>query len=444
PTADHPSFVTYSIADGLSSNQATCVTEDRWGMIYVGTGRGLDKLDPATGRIRHYTVADGLANSFVNVSFRSTDGSLWFGTLKGLSRLIPQPERPPSPPPILITSLRIAGTPYPIPELGAVSVTGPELRSSENNVQFDFSGVILAPGELLRYQYKLEGASSEWSPLTDQRTITYANLAPGSYRFWVRAVNSDGVLSDTPAAASFTILAPVWRRWWFIALVTAFLALVIYALFRYRVRRLLEIERVRTRIAADLHDDIGANLTRIGILSEVANTRLLDEQPRISSPLGSIAEISRECVASMGDIVWAIDPARDHLIDLVQRMRRFAGEVFYNGKIQFQFHAPVGDEELTLGAEVRRDVFLVFKEALNNAARHSDCSNVEIDLTLEGARLVLKIGDDGSGFDTSQSADGHGIASMKRRAAYLGGDLRLASAKGNGTQIVLTVPRKAH
>jgi ligand-binding sensor domain-containing protein/two-component sensor histidine kinase len=442
PGAERPSFISYTTAEGLSSNQATCVTEDKWGMIYVGTGRGLNKLDPATGHIRRYTVADGLANSFINVSFRQGDGSLWFGTLRGLSRLIPQPEPPTSPPLILITGLHVAGAPYPIPELGALTVAGPVLGANQNNVQVDFSGVNLAVAESLRYQYKLEGASSQWSAPTDQRTVTYANLAPGSYRFWVRALNSDGTTSEMPAAASFIILPPVWRSWWFIALVGTLLALAVYALYRYRVRRLLEIERVRTRIAADLHDDIGANLTRIGILSEVANTQLQAEQPRISSPLISIAQISRECVASMGDIVWAIDPARDHLIDLVQRMRRFAREVLSNRKIQFQFRAPPGDEDLTLGADVRRNVFLVFKEAVNNAARHAECSSVTIDLTLEGSRLVLKVGDNGSGFDTFESVEGHGLASMKRRAADLGGELRLASAKGQGTEIVLTVPRK--
>jgi len=442
PEEESPRIITYSVAEGLSSNQATCVTEDQFGMIYVGTGRGLDKLDPATGHIRHYTTADGLANSFVNVSFHGRDGSLWFGTLLGLSRITPQAERPASPPPILITALRVAGAPYPIPDLGAVAIAGPELEASQNNVQIDFSGLNLAAAESLRYQYKLEGGSSEWSAPGDQRSVTYANLAPGSYRFCVRALTSNGGVSETSAAASFTILPPLWRRWWSVALIGALLTLTVYALYRYRVRRLLEIERVRTRIAADLHDDIGANLTRIGILSEVANTHFQAEQPRVSAPLVSIAQISRECVASMSDIVWAIDPARDHLIDLVQRMRRFASEVLSNRQIQFQFRAPSGEEDLTLGADVRRNVYLVFKEALNNAARHAQSSFVAIDLTLERSRLVLRVRDNGRGFDTLEPVEGQGLASMKHRAADLGGELRLISTKGQGAEVVLTVPRK--
>jgi len=144
----------------------------------------------------------------------------------------------------------------------------------------------------------------------------------------------------------------------------------------------------------------------------------------------------------MGDIVWAIDPACDYLIDLVQRMRRFAGEVFSNGKIDFQLRAPSGEQDLALGPDLRRDVFLIFKEAASNAARHSGCSYVDIELTLEGSRLVLKITDNGSGFDTCGASEGHGLASMKRRAADLGGDLRLVSTQGEGTQVILIVPRK--
>ncbi len=152
PGADRPRFDTYTSGNGLSSNQATCVTEDRWGRIYIGTGRGVDRLDPVNGNIRHYTTADGLANNFINVSFRSRDGALWFGTLLGLSRLIPQPDRPALPPPVLISGLRIAGAPYPISELGATEIAGPELSASRNQIQIDFLGLSMSVGEALRYQ----------------------------------------------------------------------------------------------------------------------------------------------------------------------------------------------------------------------------------------------------------------------------------------------------
>src|SRR5262249_33591048 len=160
-------------------NQATCITEDQWGRIYIGTGRGIDRLMPDTGYIRHYSTADGLANNFVNASFRAADGTLWFGTLQGLSRFVPQADRPTLPPAMLISGLRIAGVAQPISELGASSISWPALGAGDNQVQIDFLGISLAPGASLRYRYRLEGADRDWSAPTEQRTVNYANLSPG-------------------------------------------------------------------------------------------------------------------------------------------------------------------------------------------------------------------------------------------------------------------------
>jgi hypothetical protein len=135
-------------------------------------------------------------------------------------------------------------------------------RANQHQLQIEFFGLGFGSGQVLRYQYELEGADRDWSPPTDQRSVNYANLAPGSYRFLVRAVTADGLVSPSPATISFTILPPVWRRWWFIALAVTALALIVYSLYRYRVAQLIALERVRTRIATDLHDDIGSVLSQ--------------------------------------------------------------------------------------------------------------------------------------------------------------------------------------
>jgi len=289
--------------------------------------------------------------------------------------------------------------------------------------------------------------------------VTFANLSPGRYRVLVRAVNADAVMSDPPASLSFTIPPPIWQRWWFITAAAASVGFVAYAFYRYRLRRLLEVERVRTRIASDLHDDVGANLTRSAILSEVAHSRLKRirgqgsgvgehqtelnaETSGIENPLSSIAQISRESVASMGDIVWAINPKRDHLTDLIHRMRRLAGEVFAGREIEYDFKAPDPDTDLRLGADVRRDVLLIFKEALNNVVRHSDCSTVRIELWLEHSWLNLRIVDDGRGFDPDQPSEGNGLTSMKQRARGLVGELKVKSVEANGTELTLRVPHR--
>ncbi|MEW6212087.1 MAG: two-component regulator propeller domain-containing protein [Acidobacteriota bacterium] len=442
PSAAQPRFITYTTAQGLSSNSINCITEDRYGRLYVGTRRGLDRLDPATGRVKPFTVADGLISGEVLVSFRDRKGDLWFGGKDGLSRLSPQPDPPRSPPPVLITGLSIGGETHHISALGEAEIASVELGPDKNQIQIDFVALGFSPGEGLRYQYKLEGASEDWSPMADQRTVNFARLASGRYRFLVRAVNADGVMSENPASFSFSILPPIWQRWWFIAIVAALVGVIAYALYSYRVRRLLELERVRTRIASDLHDDIGANLTKIGILSEVVRQQAHGLDNQMAEPLSSIARISRESVASMSDIVWAINPKRDTLRDLTRRMREFAGEILANHDIEFELRAPSSETYLKLGADVRRTVFLIFKEAVNNIVRHSDCDKADIELRVEGSLLVLDVSDDGKGFDATREAVGNGLASMRSRAASMGGEVEINSRNPSGTRVTLRLPVK--
>jgi ligand-binding sensor domain-containing protein/two-component sensor histidine kinase len=443
PTADKPMFVSYSTTQGLSSDNAEVITEDLLGHLYVGTGRGLDRFDAATGGIEHFTTADGLAAGGFLSAFRDHDGALWFGTEKGMSRFVPGLDRAAAPPPILIAGLQIAGVPQPVSALGEKAIALPNLAANQNQLQIDFLALDFTPGDVLRYQYKLEGADRDWSAPSEQRGVNYARLAPGRYQFFVRAVNSHGLMSSSPAVVTFTILHPIWQRWWFVLLAVLTIALMVYAFFRYRVSRILEVANIRAGIAADLHDDIGSNLTRIAILSEVAHSRLQGANAAVDSPLKSIAEISRESVASMGDIVWAINPRRDTLLDLVQRMRRLATEVFSARGIVFEFRAPGSHDDSKLGANVRRDLFLIFKEAVNNIARHSGAKHVEIDLQVERTSIALTVRDDGGGFDPEKINEGQGLASMKRRAQNLGGDLTIASQGGTGTELALRFRRRS-
>ena len=441
PAADRPHFVTYTTAEGLSSNEILCITEDPWGHIYVGTGRALDRLDPDTGQIKHYTTADGLVRGNVTAAFRDSRGVLWFGSdINGLSRLVPEPDPPMPPPPILISGLRIGGVAYPVSQLGETDVPRLDLRPSQNQLNIDFVGLSFGPGEALRYQYRLEGADKDWSPPGVERSVNYANLAPGQYRFLVRAVNPEGLPSVAAATVTFTILPPVWRRWWFLALAATMIGLAIYAAHRSRVARLVELERVRTRIAIDLHDDIGANLSLVAMLSEVARGHLQRDDERLKEWFSTIASTSRDTVDAMSDIVWAINPKRDQLRDLTQRMRRFADDILAARNIEFDFRAPESARDLKIGADLRREIFLIFKESINNVARHSSCTGAGVDLQIERGWFVLQISDNGCGLDHKGNGSGNGLASMRLRAEKLGGSLELTSRNGHGTSVTLRVP----
>jgi len=577
PAQARPRFATYTTEEDLSSNNLCCFAEDDAGHLYIGTAHGIDRLDPTTGRIKNYTTADGLLKSEVTAAYRARSGALWFGTREGVSRLVPEADRPQPPPPVLIGGLRIAGFPHPVFELGETEIAGLLLGPNQNQIQIDFFALSFSVGGL-RYQYKLEGVDQNWSTPSNQRTVT-ASLSPGSYRFLVRSVSNDGVTSERPATISFTILPPVWRRWWFLTLAALLAASVAYALVRHRLarlkalresenrfrtlaetasdaiitiseqsivvyvnaaaenifghtmkemvganltmlmpeylrhlhhaglgryaetgrkhiaweavelpglhksgreiplelsfgeftkdgrryftgivrditerrraeealrrtreERLVELELVRKRIARDLHDDIGSSLTQISLLSEVVRQRLGRDDSSVTQPLSTIASSSRELVDSMSDIVWAINPQKDQLSDLVQRMRGLASDVFTTCNMKLRFRAPDAEANIRLGANLRREVFLVFKESINNVVKHSGGTEVDIEFRVAPSSLFLSVSDDGRGFDLSEESDGHGLVSMRERTREMGGTLDMTSHVGSGTTITMQVP----
>lgn len=440
PSASPLQVIWYNRKKGLATDGTACLVEDKFGRIYVGHGRGVDRIEPGTGQIKHYTTTDGLPQGAIPFAARDSEGSLWFGGYGGgLARLIPEAEKPRQVPNILLTGLRVAGVAQAVSELGETSLPKLSLDSNQTQVSIDFLGLGASLGEDLKYQYKLEGAGHDWIETT-QRTIDLANLAPGSYRFQVRAVTFDNMVSQTPATISFKIAPPIWQRWWFIALTILFTGGVTYWSYRYRLNRLLEVERVRTRIASDLHDDIGANLTKIAVLSEVANQQISSGLTPTDGAFTSVARIARESVASMSDIVWAVNPQRDTLRDLAQRMRRFAADTFTSRNIAFSFRAPAAAEDTRMGADLRRQIYLIFKESVNNIVRHAACTQAEIEISRDGAHLVLRIHDNGRGFEVTQASDGNGLASMRRRAHAVQGTLEIVSGDGAGTTVSLTIP----
>jgi ligand-binding sensor domain-containing protein/signal transduction histidine kinase len=436
PAATPIEFSNYSTENGLASNSVWSITEDDFGRIYLGTGRGLDRLDPSSGLIQHITAGERLGGEVIAHCIKDSRGFIWVASISGLTRL--DPRAGPSAgraPPIYLTRLQIAGEDFPMPDTGAAMLPSMTLAPSRNNLLIEYVGLDFHSGRELRYQYKLDGVDVGWSPLTDQRSVNYASLAAGSYKFMVRAVNQDGMASPEPAVIQVRVLPPVWRRWWFIGLAALLLAVTAYSAHRLRVSQLVGLERVRTHIAADLHDDIGSGLSKIAIMSDVASHLLPSDDLAVKEPLSVIAATSRELVDSMSDIVWAVNPDRDRLQDLIQRMRRFANDIFSARNIAFSFDGPAVEPTLRIGTDVRRQILLIFKEGINNIARHSECQGAQVGLNIKDGWILMELADDGKGFDPTVSRDGNGLASMRARAARLGGDLQITSAPGVGTQV---------
>jgi signal transduction histidine kinase/streptogramin lyase len=435
PEREHPSFLPYSTKDGLSSNETTAIVQAASGELYIGTARGVDKLQVNTGRFTHFTANDGLPPAEMQAALRDSHGTLWFVYTNSIVRLIPVPDQTPRAPEIFISGIEIDGRPRAVSAVGERSA-GDIRLPSDASLRIDLVAPWFGASDGLLYQYRLR-QDDAWSAPNRQRSITFAGLAPGRYTFMARALTNQGAVSPGIAAASFTVAAPVWRRSWFLLLMLSTVAAAGYLVFRRRMTRLLEVANMRTRIATDLHDDIGANLTRIAVLSEVARRR---DAPALVDPLESIAALSRESVSAMADIVWAISPERDHLRDLVRKMREHADGLLTVRDVELTFTVFPLPEDDRLELDLRRDLFLIFKEAINNAARHSGCTAVDVAFGMVAGSLVLTVADNGRGFDAATEADGNGLVNMQRRASRIGAHLDIRSKPGRGTTVRLRMP----
>lgn len=459
PYASRLKAVTVATPAQLFGGSFGPVIADPAGSLYVGTSQGVLRIDNASTATSPadvhmaslYTVSDGLAGSEVIGAYADRSGRLWFSTTEGLSYFKPAAPERVEPPQVRIAAVRIANAAQPISPAGEQSLAGFELEPGRAQLEVTFFGISFATGDRLLYEYRLAGGNDAWSAPQQLRSILLANLAPGSYEFEVRALSAGGQRSAQPARVAFRVIPPVWRRWWFMTLSALAVLGALAALERYRAEnrrainrareeRLTELERVRRRIAADLHDEIGSSLTQISILSEVARRQGSEATPDVAHSLDTIAASSRDLVGAMSDIVWAINPAKDHLSDLTQRMRRLAADAFTASNTAFTLDLPASGQEVALGANLRREVFLIFREAIANAIKHAGCSEAAVRMAVDDGVLRLEIRDNGRGFDLDSPTDGHGLASLRSRAAALGGSLKIVSAPGAGTIVTLEAP----
>lgn len=435
PTALHPELQRYTVNEGLSVNNTRSLTVDREGYLYAGTVRGVDRIDPKApiGKqyIRHFTAADGLPNSEHSAAFADSEGRLWFGTMAGIAELNPAQAPKMGPPSVFLTRVRLRGEDVPLEWEGATTLAL-HLAPDRNQIEVTFSGTDTRPMASLRYQYRLIGVDDEWSQPTEHTTVNYSSLPAGKLRFEVRSFNAEGLASASVAGIALDVAAPVWRRWWFLTSLAALIAAAAWSIDRYRLRQATAIERLRLRIATELHDDIGANLSQIAILTEVAR------RDGAKSMLAEVPVIARETVELMSDIVWAVNPGHDGFDALLHRMRRFAGDTLGAADIDLDFSAP--QTGIVLPLDLRRPIYLVFKEAIHNIAKHSGATVATVEIAFDGSLLRMEIGDNGRGFDRSQLADGDGLTNIARRVRDARGTATWDAVPGAGTKISVRIP----
>jgi ligand-binding sensor domain-containing protein/signal transduction histidine kinase len=436
PADEVPKISNYADVSSFASHRLFCITEDRSGVLYAGTDNGLEAFDPSTGAVRHFGMKDGLPADEVLSAYCDRKGVLWFGTHGGLVRLEPIGRQATQNVPLRIVGLQIGGQAWPVAKLGETRTGNLRLSAGENVLEIDYTDLAFGAAGELRFQYLLDGSRAGWSVPSKDRTLHFAGLAPGSYKLSIRAVDMLGQPVSNPVCATFRVMPQFWQTWWFQMLWLGSAAAVGVVIHRYRISRAIAVEKLRSRIAFDLHDEVGSGLTQIAIWSELARRNGRQDG---ADHLTRIAASSRSLVDTIGDIIWTVNPQRDSVRELVQRVRYFATEICTACDIRLKFETNGMAPDREANSEIRRDVFLIAKEAIHNAVRHAECSQIEVRFGILPERLELEIADDGRGLRAG-AVNGNGLASMRQRARALHGTLEWLAGEERGTRVRLSMP----
>jgi len=435
----NPVFTRYFMKNGLPNDVIYGILEDESGYIWLSTNNGLSRFDPENEVFRNYDTRDGLhGNEFNTGSFHKTlDGHLIFGGVNGASEFDPNSLVDKQfIPPIVLTNFEIYNQPAQL-EQAIPFIKEIILPYQDNHFSFEFASLDFSKPERNRYAYKLEGLDDEWVQSGTRRYAGYTHIDPGKYVFRVKGTNGDGVWNDVGTSIRIIIKPPFWRTWWFLLILLTSAGGGIAFIITYRVKQLLKIERLRSKIAADLHDEIGAGLTEISIMGEVVNQKLpANLKNLVSSDLQKIGETSRNLIDSMSDIVWLINPKRDSLFDLISRLGDLYKELLNSTNITFKSENLESLKTVRLNMEYRQNLFLIFKEAINNSLKHSNGTEINLRAEIKNRRLRMVLSDNGKGFNPGRSAAGNGLDIMKFRATSIGGKLNIDSVEGRGTTII--------
>ena len=423
--------------DGFSDREIKGLVEDNTGNIWIGNHEGLYCFNTINNRLIRFTINDGLlSNNTVDRIFITNDKTeLLVGHLQGINLVkIDEVLKRVNAPPLVINSFKIHQTEHQIDNSQPV-----RLRPSQNVFSVDFVALNYRKQDDNQYAYYMEGFEEEWNYIGSKHVAYYTNLSPGEYTLHMKAGDAFGNWNEDTLQMRIEVLPTFFQTVWFKIVVSLFIAGILYSFYRYRINQLLHLQQVRNRISADLHDELGSTLSGISIMGSLAKKGLADQ--RTSGALvDRIMEDVRQISGSLDDIVWNISPKNDSLSSLIARMTRYASELFEAKQIVFKFDIPERLGDIRLSMEQRRNIYLIFKESVNNLAKYSKCSHAEVGIRLDKKTVSLIVKDDGVGFDPNAPTDRNGLRNLRERAQNLRGGIDIQSGLGKGTNIILEFP----
>jgi signal transduction histidine kinase/streptogramin lyase len=464
---------------GLNDNYISQITSDSMGWLWMAGNRGIFKAElsqleeVADGTRNHlqslaYGKVDGLPSlqgsfDYCPGTSRGRDGRLWIATRKGLAVIHPvhQPQSDP-PAKVLVERVRVDGQTLALSDnqsplrvrtqiapFGLQNGAPPLVLSpAHRKIEIDFTALSFASPQNVNFRYHLEGYDEAWTEAGPLRTASYSQLPAGKYSFAVRASNSNGKWNETGAMLAFVVRPFMWQTSWFRTLAAlAFTACVASSVryasvrrFRMEMQQLQQtaaLHKERARIARDIHDDLGANLTQISLLSELARQDSADPD-RISRHVDKISATSREVIKSLDEIVWAVNPRNDTLAHFVDYTAQFSLDYLRLAGIRCRLDLPENIEPRAVATDVRHNLFLVVKEALHNIVKHAHATEVWLRIHCNNEVLRISVEDNGQGFAARTSASGSdGLENMQQRLRNIEGVCAVETQRNAGTKVTV-------
>ncbi len=473
----------YSVRNGLPDNSIESIIEDDNGNLWIGTGSGISFFNVTEERFINYSVSDGLVGNEFNTgsSFRNEKGLIILGSTNGLNVFHPDKiKNSVYQPPVLITDFMIFNQPVSPGENSSLKsniffAEQLELSYSQNVFSFQFAALDFNSPQSNKYSYMMEGFDNEWIYSNSRRFVTYTNLDPGEYIFKIKATNSDGMWNENITTLKVIITPPIWAAWYaytfyIVVLLSVLLLIRKYELekrakkIRERLRKQkaeaemremklktesaelkaraleqekeIEKQKIRNRIARDLHDEIGSNISSISLISRMLKDEIKSDGT-IADSLSRIESTAKSSVMSIRDIVWFINPSSDSLRDLILKMKEAAENLLKDKDFTFNHSIPKDDIKIT--PEIKRAIYLIHKETLNNVLKHSEADKVAISISVDDTKFNLVISDNGIGYDINTVKRGNGLNNINSRAAEINAELTMSSNPGSGSSIELSL-----
>jgi hypothetical protein len=423
-------FYHYTTKDGLIDNTIYGALFDKHGRIWFSTNIGLSCFDTATKTFTNYDRSDGLINSEFNSGSACIDnnGYMYFGGMNGIDYFHPdsfmQTKQLPA---IYVSSFKVYNKPQPL-------LNFYQLATGDNNISIEFTTNDLSKAAKIFYRYKLRGIDKSWVAYQGNNTALYNKLPPGKYHFAVQASYNNKIWSK-PLYINFSIAIPWFQTWWFFTLLALITIFAVYLLFRYRLEQQLKILQVRNRIHRDLHDDVGATLSSVKAYSEI-----LKENPNNPVIAQLIKENASEMIERLEVIAWAANPHHDSFGSLIEKINHYAVPICFAKNIQYDISPDGISKDIMMPGEIRQNIFLIIKEAINNMAKYADANECVITSFIAHGKFVMEISDDGVGFNGTVNGTGNGLQNMHTRTKEIGGQMFITSVKDKGTKIKIELP----